>query len=746
MKKLITIIALFTIWNCGIAQDSEYYYWYQGEKIDLDILPDKRFILIDEKLDRVTLSKKLNLLPNQIREINSASIGAYMIFLEDDLQLNESGYYWSIVDDLENDIDLSSGTIVYHAPFIQTKQGDVAGFSHLFYVRLFGREDIPLLKQMAVVNNVKVLGFNNYMPLWFTLAVKRNSKGNALEMANRFYESGLFKEAQPAFLFESLLDFPNDPFFFDQWGLNNTGQYGGHYGSDIQMLDAWEITNSHEEIITAVIDHGISKIHPDLPNIHPVSFDTEGGVSEPEPESSNDDPPPSVIYGPHGTAVAGIIGAMVNNDEGIAGIAPNGMLMSISNSLKESIDSAMEIADGINFSWENGASAINNSWSYSPDFQVPQVQEAIENAINYGRDGLGTIVVFSSGNNDRGFLNWPSVLPEVIAVGASSMCDERKSPTSCDTESEWGSNFGTGLDVVAPGVLIPTTDNAFEGYNDEDNPTEIHINNNGTLVSEDYENTNYTIWFHGTSAAAPHVSGIASLILSINDNLTFDEVRYVIESTAEKVGGYTYTMGAGARPDLSWNEEMGYGRVNAYRALIGTIENHGATLGIEKPLVTLPLFEDMDFHEDVYLASGSTLTIEARENPVTLTSNSGSVTIGKPATGTTQAKPLAGGGDDSGGDVDEIGSETPQKIALSANYPNPFNPVTTIRYELPVNSNVRLEVYDILGRRVAVLVEGLIESGAHEVAFDASNLASGVYLYRLSTADFVQTRQMVLVK
>ncbi len=748
MKYCLLMIAFLITTSTVLSQESGNYYWYNGEKKYLDLKTDEHFILLDQFIDVNTLIAEFNIESDRIGEIKKANIGSYMVPRQSGIEFNNKDYHFLIISGEENNINLNSPKISYHAPFFKSKSGERVGLSNLFYVRLHREGDIKILEELAEQYHVDILGNNYYMPLWYTLASNRSSSGNALEMANIFYESGYFKAAHPDFIFFNMINSStvSDPFFLDQWNLNNTGQYGvGIHGADIQMINAWEITEGREEIITAVNDRGISKIHPDLPNIHPVSFDAEGGVGEPEPQSSNDDPPPSVVRGPHGTAVAGIIGAMANNEEGIAGIAPNGMLMSISSNMETSFDGVMKFASAIEFAWENGASIINNSWSFHPEFALDCMDEAINNAINHGRNGLGTVLIFSTGNND-GNLRWPSNNPDVIAVGASSMCDERKSPTSCDTESAWGSNFGTGLDVVAPGVLIPTTDNAFEGYNDEIDPIEIHIINNGTLVSEDYENTSYTIWFHGTSAAAPHVAGIASLMLSINDDLTYDEVRYIIESSAEKVGGYTYTMGAGARPDLTWNEEMGYGRVNAYRALIGTIENHGATLGIEKPLVTLPLFEDMDFHEDVYLASGSTLTIEARENPVTLTSNSGSVTIGKPATGTTQAKPLAGGGDDSGGDVDEIGSETPQKIALSANYPNPFNPVTTIRYELPVNSNVRLEVYDILGRRVAVLVEGLIESGAHEVAFDASNLASGVYLYRLSTADFVQTRQMVLVK
>lgn len=83
---------------------------------------------------------------------------------------------------------------------------------------------------------------------------------------------------------------------------------------------------------------------------------------------------------------------------------------------------------------------------------------------------------------------------------------------------------------------------------------------------------------------------------------------------------------------------------------------------------------------------------------------------------------------------------------LSANYPNPFNPTTIIPYELPAAGHVTLEVFDMLGRRLALLVDEAVSAGRHEVRFDAGNLSSGVYLYRLQTGDVVQTRQMVLVK
>jgi WD40 repeat protein len=90
--------------------------------------------------------------------------------------------------------------------------------------------------------------------------------------------------------------------------------------------------------------------------------------------------------------------------------------------------------------------------------------------------------------------------------------------------------------------------------------------------------------------------------------------------------------------------------------------------------------------------------------------------------------------------------EFAESIFLAQNYPNPFNPSTTIRYGLPSRSHVTLTVFNALGQQVATLVEGEQEAGFHEAVFDASGLASGVYLYRLTAGSFVDTRKLILVR
>ena len=92
------------------------------------------------------------------------------------------------------------------------------------------------------------------------------------------------------------------------------------------------------------------------------------------------------------------------------------------------------------------------------------------------------------------------------------------------------------------------------------------------------------------------------------------------------------------------------------------------------------------------------------------------------------------------------GSEVVTDYALEQNYPNPFNPTTTIKFQIPTSGNVSIKVYDILGNEVANLVDGYMETGKYEVNYDASSLASGVYIYRLHVNDYMNVKKMVLLK
>ena len=88
----------------------------------------------------------------------------------------------------------------------------------------------------------------------------------------------------------------------------------------------------------------------------------------------------------------------------------------------------------------------------------------------------------------------------------------------------------------------------------------------------------------------------------------------------------------------------------------------------------------------------------------------------------------------------------PEEYILKQNYPNPFNPVTTIEFSLPTTGNTVLTIYNLRGEEVARPVDGTLSAGYNRIDWNASNLASGIYFYRLQAGDFVLTRKMVLLK
>ena len=165
------------------------------------------------------------------------------------------------------------------------------------------------------------------------------------------------------------------------------------------------------------------------------------------------------------------------------------------------------------------------------------INTAIANAKSLGRGGKGSVVVFSAGNDNTSSVIYPAYLTNVIAVGASNMCDQRKMPIDdgCNGfEDWWGSNYGSALDISAPGLWLTSTD---------------------IMGAAGYDVGDYFWYMNGTSGAAPIVSGVAGLVLSVSPNLTANEVQTILQNTADDVNGG------------GWDTTMGYGRVNAYRAV-----------------------------------------------------------------------------------------------------------------------------------------------------------------------------------
>jgi len=341
-----------------------------------------------------------------------------------------------------------------------------------------------------------------------------------------------------------LLATANDTHFNLQWNLNQINASGNG-------MTAWDRTTGNNNINIAILDQGCDLTHPDIiyanNGFNPSTGNLNGGET-----------------GPHGTACAGIAAASINTNQGIAGVAGGCSIIPVNLTPWSDVNTAA----GINWAANNRANVISMSFGVYAvgegqgpiGWNFALIDPAIANAVN----NRNCVLVAATGNENINTVNrYPSRHPLVIAVGASDQADNRKSPTSPDGETWWGSNWGmqaynglqTGVSVTAPGVLIPTTDNqGIGGYNANG------VNGDGDTAG------NYFFRFNGTSSATPHVAGLAALILSLNNNLSPQQVRDIIEQTAAKVGTVTYNDNPNF-PNGTWNQEMGYGRIDTLAAV-----------------------------------------------------------------------------------------------------------------------------------------------------------------------------------
>ncbi len=547
MKNTIIIFLMFFLVVPPVmSQDNDYFYYYNGQKNYLQIDSTSVMVLSN---DSITMSKRHGLslkwmTRNDLSEFSGndrqRSISTSTVSLFNIPQNISKDDYNIIVEEFKK-----IKGVTHVLPSFR-RNGCRIDATGSIYVKLFSEDDVKLLEQMANDYEMSIVEKNRYMPLWYTLSCV-NSSLDPIAAANLFHETKYFEHAEPAFYMYNISQ-SNDTFYEDQWNLKNRGLDGGISNIDINIESAWNITKGGN-VVVALIDNGIDMEHPDLEdNIYDVSFDA---VTE---------RPQSVVWGGHGTACAGIIGAIQNNGVGVSGVAPECKLMSISfcnvsilAAYGIYVNEASMLANAINVAWNCDADVISNSWGGGAESSF--IDNAISAALTQGRGGLGSVVVFSAGNaepNGNTRVKYPANSnPDILCVGALSPCGERKNPNSCDGE-QWHSCFGSELDIMAPGVLIPTT----------------YINDSGNSSVVHSEGGYYHTAFNGTSAACPHVAGVAALMLKVNPELTVKEVNDLIESTANKVRAdlYSYSISPN-RTNGTWHNEVGYGLLDAASAV-----------------------------------------------------------------------------------------------------------------------------------------------------------------------------------
>lgn len=433
-------------------------------------------------------------------------------------------------------------------------------------------------------HGVEIIMSDRFAKNQFLLWVTENSPLDALDMSNRYQESGSIEFSHPNFvrviIFRQFI--PDDPLFANQWHHQNTGQAAGTVDADADTPLAWNITQGAAGTIIAVIDNGFDIGHPDLtPNLWvnageiPDGIDNDGNSFVDDINGfdfrGNDGNPSPGVGDNHGTAVAGVVGARGNNALGVSGSCPNCSLMLI-----RSGDTVFQDSQAFGYAQQMGAQVITNSWGYSIGTPATtNVVNAINTAATNGRGGLGCVILFAMNNpnvNDCMGAN-PDIssLVNVIAVSRSTNRDQFDF-----------SGFGNCMDLLAPtagcntvtsgrGTLwITTTDRqGAAGYNNN-NPSSAPCLCPSTDPSPPPANArDYTFCFNGTSAATPLTAGVAGLALTVNNTMTRLQIQRLLQDTCDKIEDSTasYAPNTGFSSPGTGIATHGWGRINAFEAV-----------------------------------------------------------------------------------------------------------------------------------------------------------------------------------
>jgi|GEM_PF-5696140 len=426
-----------------------------------------------------------------------------------DVDLSES-YSYTDIDSIINAFNLSNAGIKSIVPTIL-----IDGTVNRLTKQVVIKKEPGIQKQSLISvakrfdNNAVVEEQQNDV---YTICL--NDPIQTISLLRQLQLEGLIAWGQPDFRI-TLQTFNNDPLFEDQYQLNNTGQnIDGHQlvtGLDVNIEPAWALTKGSPALKVAVFDDGI-EMHEDLL----VYNSSLGSYRYTTPVKSD--------Y--HGMACAGIIGAK-HNYVGIKGIAPNAAL--IGANIFQAGTTISEIASLFYSAVNFNISVINNSWGFmaeSGDGQAlnpvctqnlhPAISDAISYAANAGRNGLGTVIVFASGNSESSnpedhCVTFPANHPDVISVGAITPLGDRASYSSIDSK----------LDFV-----VPSSDG-------DGSYGVVTLDKTG---SDGANSGNYNYDFGGTSAAAPVVTGIAALMLSVNPNLSRLDLLQILIDNAVDLG------------------------------------------------------------------------------------------------------------------------------------------------------------------------------------------------------------------
>lgn len=443
------------------------------------------------------------------------------------IKLQES--YTQLMDEMPATV--SNGTVVFGIPAIDQliRQYGISNFGKTFSSPAFTAE---------FAERHRAWGFHLWYYLYFDESV------DVINLVRKFDALSAVMIAEPEYVkvpvytdkpmgapenfsFKGPAWTPDDPRYDEQWHYHNTGQQNGTVDADIDLPEAWEITKGNSEVIVAIVDEGVAISHPD------IAANMWSGIGYNFVNNSS-----TISPGDHGAHVAGTVAGVNNNGVGIAGVAGgtgpgDGVRLMSCQVFTNSSSGGFHNAPV--YAADNGAAISQNSWGYtSPNNYDQNVLDAIDYFnINGGGDAMvdGGITIFAAGNSNSQGNYYPGYYSGTFSVAATNNQDKKA----------WYSNYGTWVDISAPG-----------GETNQ-------VTTRGVLSC--WRNNNYG-FYEGTSMACPHVSGIAALMVSLAyGQLTPQQIVDIIQSTSDDHYGV----------NPGFIDKLGAGRANAHSALLETL-------------------------------------------------------------------------------------------------------------------------------------------------------------------------------
>jgi subtilisin family serine protease len=396
------------------------------------------------------------------------------------------------------------------------------------------------------------------------VVIDRKHEGpELLELCNAYVESEEVVFATPNFVSEyrRQATAPIPP--QTQWHLANLAKSPGQKkGEDVGARNAWTTTGGKGAIVVAVLDDGVDIEHPNLKariwrNPDSKRPDRNGrDFFLPDDHPDHNNPRPKQFTFPydqmtgndiHGTPCAGVIAAA---GKGAYGIAFKCKVLPVKIFHADFLAEDERVADAIRYAALN-ADLVSCSWSgpNSPDTEL-----ALQDAQRLGRNGRGAAIFCASGN-DNASVGYPAASQNAVAVGATTDQGKR-APYS---------NFGPELDLVAP------SSGGIEGVFTTDVSSPPGRGFNIGLSERGGADGLHTNEFGGTSSATPLAAGVAALVLSVLPDLTRDELRELLITTADKIGG------AAQYGPNGHSDNFGFGRVSAAKAVAAALASRSAT-------------------------------------------------------------------------------------------------------------------------------------------------------------------------